>query len=124
MTKIYVFAISALATNSIGYGPPLAWCFIHFDGFGYATGSVSRDYPLFCIFFKFFYIFYVYKKNNYTTFFYLTRKRYSSGNFIPSYLFHVSLSLLHSILSNSHNLQVVSNSDKNYSSEKTWSGRY
>lgn len=48
-----IFGIVALATESIGYGPPLAWCFIHFDGFGYNTGGLSRDYPLFCIFFIF-----------------------------------------------------------------------
>eukprot|EP00026_Physarum_polycephalum_P002509 Phypoly_transcript_02516.p1 GENE.Phypoly_transcript_02516~~Phypoly_transcript_02516.p1 ORF type:complete len:784 (+),score=67.50 Phypoly_transcript_02516:366-2717(+) len=43
-----VFAIAAVASKKIGYGPPLAWCFIKFEGQGY--GSVfSSDYPLFYI---------------------------------------------------------------------------
>lgn len=43
-----VFAIAAISSGSIGYGPPLAWCFVHFNGFGYG-GGFSRDYPLFYI---------------------------------------------------------------------------
>lgn len=27
-----IFAVSAVLSHSIGYGPPLAWCFIHFEG--------------------------------------------------------------------------------------------
>eukprot|EP00026_Physarum_polycephalum_P011023 Phypoly_transcript_11214.p1 GENE.Phypoly_transcript_11214~~Phypoly_transcript_11214.p1 ORF type:complete len:402 (+),score=35.43 Phypoly_transcript_11214:149-1207(+) len=45
-----IFAVAALASKSIGYGPPLAWCFIHFEGYGYNdSNSVSNDYPLFYI---------------------------------------------------------------------------
>jgi len=46
--KFKAFAVAAVATKSIGYGPPLAWCFVHFNGFGFGTG-LSRDYPLFYI---------------------------------------------------------------------------
>eukprot|EP00026_Physarum_polycephalum_P003258 Phypoly_transcript_03268.p1 GENE.Phypoly_transcript_03268~~Phypoly_transcript_03268.p1 ORF type:complete len:618 (+),score=53.14 Phypoly_transcript_03268:122-1975(+) len=43
-----IFAIAAAASHKIGYGPPLAWCFIHFEGFGEGSG-LSSDYPLFYI---------------------------------------------------------------------------
>eukprot|EP00026_Physarum_polycephalum_P008078 Phypoly_transcript_08156.p1 GENE.Phypoly_transcript_08156~~Phypoly_transcript_08156.p1 ORF type:complete len:491 (+),score=48.49 Phypoly_transcript_08156:83-1474(+) len=44
------FAVAAVATKSVGYGPPLAWCFIHFEGFGFFTGDgLSKDYVFFYI---------------------------------------------------------------------------
>lgn len=44
------FAIGALASGSIGYGPPLAWCFIQFSGHGYTSqDAISRDYIFFYI---------------------------------------------------------------------------
>lgn len=47
-----VFAITAAAKDMIGYGTPLAWCFIQFKGFGFGTEDtekISIDYALFYI---------------------------------------------------------------------------
>lgn len=45
-----VFGGAALLTHSIGYGPPLAWCFVQFKGFGMGEEyGLSPDYYLFYI---------------------------------------------------------------------------
>eukprot|EP00026_Physarum_polycephalum_P008190 Phypoly_transcript_08269.p1 GENE.Phypoly_transcript_08269~~Phypoly_transcript_08269.p1 ORF type:complete len:481 (+),score=24.34 Phypoly_transcript_08269:99-1445(+) len=40
-----IFTIAAITTKKIGYGPPLAWCFMDFTAF--TSGVLSPDYILF-----------------------------------------------------------------------------